>query len=145
MQDLGLGMDLILLPFEKQYVRKLGLKSTPRGNSKQVGVGRMAKVRQTTSGLSNCLILGSLSLLSGLRALSQPIPKGFVLVLFHVFTRGKQDEDREKMELFSTWSGESLTNSIGLYNHEVHTKSIERHRDSRIGLSNTGPSPSCFI
>lgn len=121
------------------------MKSTPRGNGEQTGVGRVAKVRQATSCLDNCPILGSHSLASGLRALSQPIPMGFVLVVFRVDTRGKQDEGREKMEVFPTWGGESLTNSIGLYNHKVHTESIERHRDGRIGLANTGPSPSCSI
>lgn len=42
-------------------------------------------------------------------------------------------------------SGESLTDSIGLYSREVHAESIERHRDGRIGLANTGPSPSCSV
>lgn len=32
MQDLGLGMDLLLLPPEKQSLRKLDLKSIPRGD-----------------------------------------------------------------------------------------------------------------
>lgn len=49
------------------------------------------------------------------------------------------------MEVFPTWGRESLTSSIGLYNHEVHADSMERHRDSRIGLANIGLSPSCSI
>lgn len=56
----------------------------------------MANLRLTTSCLDNCPVLGFLSLVSGLRALSQPIPRGFVLV-FHVNIRGKQKEGREKM------------------------------------------------
>lgn len=124
-QDLDLGMDLVPLPLEKQQLRKLGLKSAPRGNGKQQGVGRVAKFRQTASCLGNCPILGSQSLVSGRRALSQPIPQGFVLVLFHVHIRGKQDESREKMEVFPTWGGESLTNFIGLYSLEVLAESIE--------------------
>lgn len=48
---------------------------------------------------------------------------------------------RWRLSLFGC--GESLTNSISLYNPEVHIESIERHRDGRIGLANTGPSPSC--
>lgn len=62
-------------------------------------------------------------------------PPGFVLVLFHVHTRGKH-KDREKMEVSPTWVRESLTNSIGLYNHEVHVESMERYKDSRTGLKN---------
>lgn len=59
----------------------------------------MAKFRQTASCLDTCPILGFLSLVSGLRALGQPIPRGFVLVLFHVHTKGKREEGREKMEV----------------------------------------------
>lgn len=104
----------------------------------------MAKVRQTTSCLKNCLILSSYSLVSRLRALSQPTPRGYGLI-FHVLTRGKQDGDREKMEVFPTWGEESLTSSIGISNPEVHAESMQRHRDGMIGLSNTGPSPFCSI
>lgn len=85
----------------------------------------MAKVRQTTPCLDNCPILGSHSLVSGLRALSQPVPRGFVLVLFLVHIRGKLDESREKMEAFPTRGGGSLTSSIGLYSLEVHAESME--------------------
>lgn len=59
----------------------------------------MAKFRQTTSCLDTCPILGFLSLVSGLRPLGQPIPRGFVLVLFHVHAKGKQEEGMEKMEV----------------------------------------------
>ena len=85
----------------------------------------MAKVRHTTPCLDSCPILGSHSLVSGLRALSQPVPRGFVLVLFLVHIRGKMDESREKMEAFPTRGGGSLTNSIGLYSLEVHAESME--------------------
>lgn len=85
----------------------------------------MANVRQTTPCLDNCPILGSHSLVSGLRALSRPIPRGFVLVFFHVHIRGKLDESRETMEVFPTWGGESLANSIGLYSLEVHAEFME--------------------
>lgn len=95
-QDLGLGMDLILHPFEKQYLRMLGLTSTPRGNGEQVGAGRTAKIRQKTSRVDNSPILGSSSLISALRTVRQPIPKGFILVLFHLHSRGKQDEKQGK-------------------------------------------------
>ena len=64
-QDLGLGMDLILLPFEKQYVRKLGLKSTGRGN----GQGQANKLMP-----DDCPNRDFLSLASGLRAESAPSP-----------------------------------------------------------------------
>lgn len=143
-QDLDLGMDLVPLPLEKQQLRKLGLKSAPRGNGKQQGVGRVAKFRQTASCLGNCPILGSQSLVSGRRALSQPIPQGFVLVLFHVHIRGKQDESREKMEVFPTWGGESLTNFIGLYSLEVLAESIEA-QGWWDWLNKHKSSPSCSI
>lgn len=70
------------------------MNSTPRENGEHVGVGRVAKLRQTTSCLKNCLILSSYSFVSSLRALSQPTPRGYGLI-FHVHTRGKQDEDRK--------------------------------------------------
>lgn len=44
---------------------------------------------------------------------------------------------RWRLSLFGC--GESLTNSISLYNPEVHIESIERHRDGRIGLQTQVP------
>lgn len=49
------------------------------------------------------------------------------------------------MEAFPTQGWRITDQFTGLYNHEVHAESIERHRDGRIGLANTAPSPSCSI
>lgn len=125
-QDLGLGMDSILHPFGKQYLRTLGLMSTPRGNGEQAGAGRTAKVRQNTSRLDNGPILGSSSLVSALRTRVSPSPRG-LSGSSSICTPGENRmKNRGKTEVFPSWGGVSLTSSIGLYNHEVHAESMER-------------------
>lgn len=137
----GLGHGLDSSSFWKAVVEEARLEVSSK-RKWQPGVGRMAKVRQTTPCLANCPILGSHSLVSGLRALSQPVPR----VWSWSSSTGTSGENQ--MRAGKRWR-------LSLHGVEDHwplplastiLRSMLnpwRHRDGGIGLANTGPSPDC--